>query len=313
LETAVEVKVRNLKQYFGKTRAVDDISFSFSGGHIFGFVGPNGAGKTTTMRILATLDEPMSGDATVDGISVVQDPEKARRLVGFMPDSLPTHRDITVHEYIDFFARAYGVDGRKRNSVVEGIEEFTNLIGIREKTLRALSKGMKQRVSLARAMVHDPAVLILDEPAAGLDPRARIELRELLQILASQGKAVLVSSHILTELAEICDGAVIIEQGHILRAGTMADIFANDAAHCTVGLRAIEGPEALHKRLLEMPNVANVRIAGLLVEIDIEGGDEACASVLRDLINRGVQIVEFVHQRAGLEDLFMTITKGKVQ
>ena len=313
METAVEVNVQNLKQYFGKTRAVDDISFSFRGGHIFGFVGPNGAGKTTAMRILATLDEPTSGDATIDGISVVQDPEKARKLVGFMPDSLPTHRDITVHEYIDFFARAYGVDGSKRNRVVEGVEQFTNLLGIREKTLRALSKGMKQRVSLARAMVHDPAVLILDEPAAGLDPRARIELRELLKILAGQGKAVLVSSHILTELAEICDGAVIIEQGRILRAGTMADIFANDSPHCTVGLRALEGPEAIHKRLLETPNVSNVRIAGPLVEVDIEGGDEACGRVLADLVAKGVNIVEFVHRRAGLEDLFMTITEGKVQ
>jgi len=309
----VEVNVRNLKQYFGKTRAVDDISFSFTGGHIYGFVGPNGAGKTTAMRILATLDEPMSGDATVDGVSVVQDPEKARKLIGFMPDSLPTHRNITAHEYIDFFARAYGVDGGKRNKVVEGIEEFTNLIDIREKTLRALSKGMKQRVSLARAMVHDPAVLILDEPAAGLDPRARIELRELLKILAAQGKAILVSSHILTELSEICDGAVIIEQGRILRAGTMEDIFASDAPHRTVGLRALEETETLHKHLLEMPNVTNARIAGLLVEIDIEGGDEACGRVLADLIARGLHIVEFVHRRAGLEDLFMTITKGQIQ
>ena len=309
----MEVNVRNLKQYFGQTRAVDDISFSFTGGHIYGFVGPNGAGKTTAMRILATLDEPMSGDATVDGVSVVQDPEKARKLIGFMPDSLPTHRDITAHEYIDFFARAYGVDGGKRSKVVEGIEEFTNLTDIREKTLRALSKGMKQRVSLARAMVHDPAVLILDEPAAGLDPRARIELRELLKVLASRGKAILVSSHILTELAEICDGAIIIEQGRILRAGTMKDIFATDTPHRTVGMRALEGPEVLHRRLLEMPNVTNARIAGLLVEIDVEGGDEACGLVLADLIARGLHIVEFVHQRAGLEDLFMTITKGKVQ
>ncbi|MCP4375343.1 MAG: ABC transporter ATP-binding protein [bacterium] len=309
----MEVNVQNLKQYFGDTRAVDDISFSFSGGNIFGFVGPNGAGKTTAMRILATLDEPMSGDAMVDGTSLVQYPEKARKLIGFMPDSLPIHRDITVHEYIDFFARAYGVDGRKRKRVVEGIEEFTNLLDIREKTLKALSKGMKQRVSLARAMVHDPAVLILDEPAAGLDPRARVELRELLKILAGRGKAILVSSHILTELAEICDGAIFIEQGRILRAGTMENILAIDTPHRTVGLRALEGPEELYKRLLEMPDVTNTRIVGLLVETDIDGGDEACGLLLSDLIANGVHIVEFVHQRAGLEDLFMTITKGNVQ
>jgi len=309
----MEVSVRNLKQYFGKTRAVDDISFSFRGGHIFGFVGPNGAGKTTAMRILATLDEPMDGDATVDGISVVQDPEKARKLIGFMPDSLPAHRDITVHEYIDFFARAYGVDGRKRDKVVEGIEEFTNLLGIREKTLRALSKGMKQRVSLARAMVHDPAVLILDEPAAGLDPRARIELRELLKILAGRGKAILVSSHILTELAEICDGAVIIEQGKILRAGTMEDILTRDAPHRTIAVRALEGPDALHKAMLELPHILDTRLAGPMVHIDVDGDDETCGRVLADLMARGVHVTEFAHQRAGLEDLFMNVTRGQVQ
>jgi len=309
----MEVNVRNLKRYFGKTRAVDDISFTFTGGHIFGFVGPNGAGKTTAMRILATLDEPMEGDATVDGISVVQDPEKARRLIGFMPDSLPTHRDITVHEYIDFFARAYGVEGRQRDKVVEGIEEFTDLMGFRDKTLRALSKGMKQRVSLARSMVHDPAVLILDEPAAGLDPRARIELRELLKILSGRGKAILVSSHILTELAEICDGAVIIEQGKILRAGTMEEILTHDAPQRTIAVRALEGADELHKATLEMPGITDARLAGPMVHIDVEGDDEACGRVLADLLAKGLHITEFAHQRAGLEDLFMDVTKGQVQ
>ena len=309
----MEVRVHHLKRYFGKTRAVDDISFAFSGGHIFGFVGPNGAGKTTAMRVIATIDEPTAGDASIDGISVVQNPEKARRLIGFMPDSLPAHRDITVHEYIDFFARAYGVDGGRRDKVVEGIEEFTNLTGIRDKTLRALSKGMKQRVSLARAMVHDPAVLILDEPAAGLDPRARIELRELLKVLASRGKAILVSSHILTELAEICDGTVIIEQGRILRAGTMDEILTRDAPHRTVAVRTLEPVEALHKQLLQIPGVTVARIAGLLAEADIDGGDEACGRVLAELIAAGLHVTEFVHRRAGLEDLFMNVTKGQVQ
>ena len=167
----MDVSIVNLKRYFGKTKAVDDISFSFSSGHIFGFVGPNGAGKTTTMRILATLDDPTEGNAYVNGVSLVDDPEKARKFIGFMPDTLPAHRDMTVHDYIDFFARAYGLRGAKRLAVVESVEEFTNLKGIREKLLRALSKGMKQRVSLARAIVHDPPVLVLDEPAAGLDPR----------------------------------------------------------------------------------------------------------------------------------------------
>ena len=183
------INVVRLKRYFGRSRAVDDLSFSFSEGQIYGFIGPNGAGKTTTMRVMATLDEPTSGDVFLDGISVVQDPEKARRVMGFVPDTLPTHRDMTVHEYIDFFARAYGIRGNRRRQVVGSIEEFTGLMGLREKMLKALSKGMKQRVNLARALVHDPAVLVMDEPAAGLDPRARVELRELVKVLASQGKA----------------------------------------------------------------------------------------------------------------------------
>src|SRR5207302_7950361 len=196
--------------------------------------------KTTTMRILATLDEPTAGNAYIDGISVVEEPERARRLVGYVPDSLPTHRDMSVHDYLDFFARCYGIKGARRRQIVQRTEEFTNLTGIRDKYLVALSKGMKQRVSVARSLLHDPPVLIMDEPAAALDPRARVELRELLKLLSWQGKAILISSHILTELAEICTGAVIIEQGHILRAGSLEDILAGDAPKRTVHIRLLD-------------------------------------------------------------------------
>src|SRR5262245_540322 len=236
----MKIDVVHLKKYYGRTRAVDDISFSFASGQVFGFVGPNGAGKSSTMRIMATLDEPTAGDVLLDGVSVVEEPEKAHRLVGYVPDNLPAHRDISVHEYLDFFARAYGIRSPRRQQVVEGIEEFTNLVGIRDKELNALSKGMKNRVSVARALVHDPPILVMDEPAAGLDPRARIELRELLRVLAGQGKAILISSHILTELAEICNGAVIIERGRILRAGTMEEILHRDAPHRTVLIRPFD-------------------------------------------------------------------------
>src|SRR6478609_3186013 len=224
----MEIEVKDLRKEYGRTVAVNGISFRFGSGQIFGFIGPNGAGKSTTMRVLATLEEPTSGTATVDGVSVIEEPERAHKYIGYVPDNLPSHRDVTVHEYLDFFARAYGMRGEHRVKTVEGVEEFTNLVGIRDKTLNALSKGMKNRVSIARALVHDPAVLLMDEPAAGLDPRARIELRELLKVLAQQGKAVLISSHILSELAEICTGAVIIERGKILRAGTLQQIFAQD-------------------------------------------------------------------------------------
>jgi ABC-2 type transport system ATP-binding protein len=310
----MRVNVVHLKKFYGRTRAVDDISFSFTSGQIFGFVGPNGAGKSTTMRILATLDEPSGGDAYVDGVSVVENPEKARRLVGYVPDNLPTHRDMSVHDYLDFFARAYGLRGRHRKQVVERIEEFTNLTGIREKYVVALSKGMKQRVSVARALLHDPPILVMDEPAAGLDPRARIELRELLKLLSWQGKAILISSHILTELSEICNGAVIIERGRILRAGTMEQILTPDVARRTVIIRLLEKHEELHRRLLETPAIEAARmLVDNSVEADVNGAEEVCCELLVGLVRDGYRIAEFRQRRADLEEVFMNVTKGEVQ
>lgn len=305
----MQVKVVNLKRHFGKTKAVDDISFHFAEGQIVGFVGPNGAGKTTTMQIISTLDTPTDGDIYLDNISVVQYPEKARRLVGFMPDSLPMHRDITVDDYLDFFARAFGIRCNRRHMVVEGIEEFTNLLGIREKFLKELSKGMKQRVSLARALIHDPGVLVLDEPAAGLDPRARIELRELLRALSDQNKAVLISSHILSELAEICNSAVIIENGKLLKAGTLSEI-AQKQSHCTVLIRTIGIPNDLYKKMLQTPMILDARIVGNGVEVEIEGSENNTADLVELLVNDGYKIIEVKHVRAGLEDIFMDVTKG---
>jgi len=309
----MKVEVLNLKKHFGQTHAVNDVSFSFSSGQVVGFVGPNGAGKTTTMRILATLDEPTSGQAMIDGVSVIEEPERARHLVGYVPDSLPAHRDISVHEYLDFFARAYGLKGTKREQTVESVEEFTNLTGIRDKMLFALSKGMKQRVTLARALLHDPPVLIMDEPAAGLDPRARIELRELLRVLSSQGKAILISSHILTELAEICHGAIIIEQGRILMAGSISDLLSENVPRRTVLIRVLDRQEELHRDLLQMPHIETARFVSDEVAAEVTGADEACADLLAALIARGHRVIEFKQQRANLEEIFMNITKGAVQ
>ena len=211
------IEVKNLTKVFGKTVAVDDLSMSFSGGEILGFVGPNGSGKTTTMNILATLDEPTAGDVLADGMSVSEYPDKARRVIGFMPDYLPGQSNITVWEYLDFFARVYGWRGGELHRRVEEVIGFAGLEPIRDKTLAALSRGMKQRVSLARAIVHDPDVLVMDEPANGLDPRARLEFRGYAKALAAKGKAILVSSHILSDIAEICTGCIIIEKGRLLK------------------------------------------------------------------------------------------------
>jgi ABC-2 type transport system ATP-binding protein len=309
----MEINVVHLKRYFGNTRAVDNVSFRFCSGQIFGFVGPNGAGKSTTMRILATLDEPTEGDIYIDDISVVEEPEKAHRLVGYVPDSLPTHRDLSVHEYLDFFARAYQVRQPQRRKVVESIEEFTNLTGIRDKHVSALSKGMRNRLSVARALVHDPAVLVMDEPAAGLDPRARIELRELLKVLAGQGKAILISSHILTELAEICTGAVIIERGKLLRAGTLEQITKEDKPHRTLVVRALGRQEELHKYLLLRPGVEEVRPCDGCLEVEYAGGDEEACELLAGAVRDGHRILAFHPRQAGLEQIFMNVTRGEVQ
>lgn len=311
----MKIEIKNLVQTFGKTRAVDDISFDFSSGHIFGFIGPNGAGKTTTIRIMASLDLPLAGDVFYDGVSVTNDPEKVRTVMGYMPDSLPAHGDIAVWEYLDFFARAYGLKGSKRTRILKDIEEFTNLGNLRLKYLNQLSKGMKQRVSMARALVHNPEILIMDEPAAGLDPRARIELRELLKILAEQGKAILISSHILSELEDMCHGAVIIERGRLLRAGTIDKIKRDDGlSYTTILLRCCGKTEGTLKRLLEQPFIAEAREAApneFVIEID--GGDNECAELLNNLIQNKIRVAEFRRQSTGLEELFMNVTKGDVQ
>lgn len=309
----MKISVKNLSRQFGRTMAVDGVSFEFESGQIIGFVGPNGAGKTTTMRIMATLDDPTGGDVRLDDISAVEYPEKVRRLVGFMPDAMPEHRDMSVLEYLDFFARAYGLKGGRRREMIDGIIDFTNLGGLREKTVASLSKGMKQRVSLARALVHDPAVLVLDEPAAALDPRARIELRELLRALADNGKAILISSHILTELAEIVHGVVIIEQGRLLRAGSMHQLSGHDSPVMTVAIRALGDCDSLYRTLLEMPVVQEARHLSHCVEVQLEGGDAGASALLCELVGRGVQVVEFSRRQVDLEDVFMSITKGEVQ
>jgi ABC-2 type transport system ATP-binding protein len=310
----MKVQVKNLRKEFGKTVAVDNISFSFDSGHVFGFVGPNGAGKTTTMRIISTIEEPTSGDVLLNGISVCEEPELARRAVGYVPDTLPAHADITVHEYLDFYARAFGLRGKKRTQAIDAIEEFTNVTGIREKHLKALSKGMKQRVSLGRALVYDPDVLVLDEPAAGLDPRARVELRELLMLLAERKKAILISSHILTELTEICNGVVIIERGKILETGTIEDVLKKSAPRRTVAVRLLDGQNIqLLKELLQTPHVENARDVANEIHFELTGDESTACDILGELISKKFKVIEFRQTKANLEDIFMNITKGGVQ
>ncbi|MBP5586569.1 MAG: ABC transporter ATP-binding protein [Lentisphaeria bacterium] len=346
----MKTEVRNLTRVFGKTVAVNDISFSFEDGNIFGFIGPNGAGKTTTIRIMATLDLATSGDVFYDGVSATLYPEAVRRVVGYMPDSLPGYKDIQVWEYLDFFARSFGLKGAERTRALNDIVEFTNLGELRNKFLFALSKGMKQRVSLARALIHNPKVLIMDEPAAGLDPRARHELRTLLKILADQKKAIFLSSHILSELQDICDGAVIIEQGKLLSAGTLnellaqvngginpsaapdtvrpqpaetADLSGSDAAPqppavpngVSITLKTPRGEaEPVRLKLLEHPLTRSVDLFDDdEVHAVIEGNDAEVSRVVGTVFAAGLTVLSFTRNQMGLEELFMKITQGKVQ
>ena len=323
------LEVRGLcKRY--KNFSLEGVDLTRPAGQILGLVGENGAGKSTTMRIIATLDRPDSGDVLCGGVSVIDYPERARRLIGYMPDRLPENDDILVWEYLDFFARAAGIRGAARRKRLAEVEEFTALEGLRTQSLSALSKGMKQRVSLARALVHNPSVLILDEPAAGLDPRARVELRGQIRAVAEQGTAVLISSHILTELQDICNGAVIIEQGRIVRAGSIAELSGEgekksrrrsvassaspDSPRIRIEVKLRGDTDGAGLIAQELPLVRRVRHSGpdgLLLEV--EGGEREAAGVVATLINEGIVVTEFRPAAESLEQLFMKLTAGRVQ
>ena len=301
----MKVELLHLTRVFQRGfKAVDDLSFSFTSGEVVGFVGPNGAGKTTTMRMLATLDVPDSGDILIDGKSILDDPSLAHRAVGFMPDDLPNRSDTTVDEYLDFFGRAYGLRGKELADAINGVEDFTGLVSFRDKTLRELSKGMKQRVSLARALVHDPQVIVMDEPANGLDPRARIELRELVRALAERGKAILISSHILSELEEMCTTSVIIERGRRLSTD-----FKDETAWIRLKFNS-EGGEAILAKLLEMPSVKEAELSGAGFRVRIDAGDDAAESLAKELFSKGLVPIHFASEAGRLEDVFMHVTKG---
>jgi ABC-2 type transport system ATP-binding protein len=233
--------------------------------------------------------------------------------VGFVPDSLASSADTTVFEYLDFFGRAYGLRGASLKRSVADVVEFAGLGNMLNKTLSSLSKGMKQRVSVGRALVHDPKVMLLDEPAAGLDPRARIELRELLRALAGMGKSILISSHILTELTEICDGVVIIEKGQILADGKVKDVLASIRSHNRIEIRSLDDPERVRRELMLVPCVCNPRVEGNYIVADVEGGDEEVCGLLDHLVQHKCRIFEFRAETVDLEDIFMEITKGVVQ
>ena len=333
----ISIELRGITRRFGKTCAVDNVSFTVGRGEVFGFIGPNGAGKTTTMRILATLDVPCEGEAYVNGMSVVDDPDRVRRTLGFMPDSYGTYSNVNCEEYLDFFARSYGLRGAKRRAALRHTMAFTQLDRLAQKPVDGLSKGMRQRLCLGRALIHDPQVLILDEPAAGLDPRARIELREMIATLAEQGKSLLISSHILTELGEMCDRVAIIEQGRLLAVGTVEEILhgledsqsesgKGKRPPCRIAI-SIAGPiEPLQQWLADHWRIEAVPLetsSGNLtaardqdqatVEFDFRDDLEQQRKLLAELVRAGLPITQFAQRQKSLEEAFMHVTRGLVQ
>jgi ABC-2 type transport system ATP-binding protein len=243
------------------------------------------------------------------GKSIIDDPQMVRKRIGFVPDWFSGFNSTTVHEYLDFFARAHDLRGKERVITVGEIEEFTNLTPLRDKLITELSRGMQQRVTLGRALVNNPDVLLMDEPAANLDPRARIELRELVKALAERQKAILISSHILPELAEMCDSVTIIDKGKILKSGSIRDIKKTIKPHKTVSIRILDqNSEETEKALLESPGVKNVRESGENYQFDIEGDDQAVAELLKYFIEKNLPVIDFHILEEGLEDIFMAIT-----
>lgn len=312
------LEVKNLTKTFGKLTAVDSVNFTMDQNCVCGFVGPNGAGKTTAMRIIAGLESPTAGDVLINGTSAVDYPEKIRGCFGFMPDSFAKYANLTVEEYLDFFAAAYGLRGKEKRSRLASIFDFMNLEDLRGRLSNKLSKGMSQRLGLARTLIHDPDLLILDEPAAGLDPRTRVQVRTLLKILADQGKGVFVSSHILTELSEICDYVTIIEQGAIRASGSVADITKELTPHATLVMTFQHVPADPVLFLLEQPHVLDAKATGLsedkpTVSVTFAGDEKDQAALLKQLVLADFQVSEFHATAQDLEDLFLSLTDGKVQ
>ncbi|MBA4291610.1 ABC transporter ATP-binding protein [bacterium] len=305
------LKVDSLDKRYGQFQAVNNVSFTLEPGQIMGFIGSNGAGKTTTIKMLATLLEPTSGRAELNGRVIDSNDLEVRKQIGYMPDFFGLYEDIKVWEYLDMFATLYGVPTEERDRVIDEVLELTDLGFKKDAFAQSLSRGMQQRLCLARCLVHNPSLLLLDEPASGLDPRARSELKELIGELGRMGKIVIVSSHILPELADFSTVVGIIEQGNLLAFGSVKDVVRSMTPAKKVQVRLLEkGAEAsmwLHGKAhvsgTEFVNPNELRF-------DFTGQPEDQAELLRVLVNEGFPVVEYLDEEANLEDLFMRVTKG---
>lgn len=315
------IEIQNLTKRFGRRLAVNEISLAVEPGEIFGLVGPNGAGKTTTMRMLVTLLQPDSGEIRVGGHSVRKNPREVRRLLGYMPDSFGVYGDMSVQEYLDFFGACYKIDPAKRAALIADLLELVEIGHRRDDMVDTLSTGLKQRLGLARILIHDPAVLVLDEPASGLDPRARVEIRELLREIARLGKTILFSSHILADVAELCTRVAIMENGKLAALGSLEQLHAHLIPHRTLHiglLKTIDGEQA-RLALSNMPGITGLRpLEGLrqtqwhAFEADFDGDDAALHALLRQILAQNLPLIQFSEDTQTLEEVFLRATQGIV-
>ncbi len=305
-----------LTRYYGSFLALDHLSLTIHDGELHGFVGPNGAGKTTTMRILATLLKPTEGTAALDGVDVAGHPREIRRLMGYMPDFFGVYDRLKAWEYLDFYARCYGFGQKERRRMTDSLLELVNLTDKRDSYVDVLSRGMKQRLCLARALIHDPRLLILDEPASGMDPRARAEMKGILRTLKDMGKTVLISSHILPELSEMCDSLTIIDHGRLVFSGSVEELGRHMSGNAPIRVRLAAGAEAdaieaAVTLIRQYPGVTGVgREEGNVLTVDFDGGEDATAGLLKQLA-ADAPLVDFHRPPLNLEKVFMEVTQGE--
>ena len=309
------IKVEHVQKRYRNVDALRDLSMEIPRGSIYGLIGPNGAGKTTLLRILGALIPPTSGRVWFDSEEVSKAPSVIQRKVGYMPDFFGVYPDLTSVEYLEFYAGIHGVPRAKHTRVVNDLLELVDLTTKREELVETLSRGMKQRLCLARALVHDPEVLLLDEPASGLDPRARVELRELLRTLQGMGKTIVISSHILLEMAEMCSDVAIIQGGKLVVAGNMDEVSQRLGKGRQLEIRVLERIDEAVQMLQETADISNVsRQEGDLIQADFAGDDRALHKILAMLITRDIPVVSFAPRSSGgaLEEVFMSITEGSL-
>jgi ABC-2 type transport system ATP-binding protein len=297
---------------YGDFTAVERLNLKIDAGEMFGFIGPNGAGKSTTIRFLATLLRASRGEGTVNGFSVTQQPMEVRQSVGYMPDSFGVYDGMRVWEFLDFFAVAYRISRAQRKKVIADVLELLDLGHKRDDFVNGLSRGMKQRLCLAKTLVHDPPVLILDEPASGLDPRARIEVKALLKELRRMGKTILISSHILTELADCCTSIGIIERGQLLMHGPIHDVYRRIRGNRMIEVRFTENMDAGLSVIRSSPHLRDMQVEDHSAVLELETDDDGVAELLQQLIAQQVGIRSFSEKEPTLEDVFMMVTKGLV-